>query len=731
MATTAVIDIHDLIEKVQRYNPGAQVDLIRRAYDFSARAHEGQVRRSGEPYLQHPLAVAEVLTTLKLDVPSIVAGLLHDTVEDTVCTKEQIEEEFGKEVARLVDGVTKISQIHFKSYEETQAENFRKMLISMADDIRIILIKLADRLHNMRTLKHLTPSHQKKIAQETKEIYAPLANRLGINWMKAELEDLCFKALKPDVYAALAERVAKRIEEREQYIKEVLALVRARLAEHGLAGEVAGRSKHLYSIYQKMERQGVSFEEVYDLTAIRIITDTQMNCYAIMGLIHSLWRPVPGRFKDYIGVPKFNHYQSLHTTVVGPKGEHVEFQIRTWEMHRIDEEGIAAHWTYKEHGEIDETEKRVFTWLRQLLESHQDLADNRQFMESVKLDLYSDVVYVFTPKGAVKELVKGSTPIDFAYAIHTEIGDRCTGAKVNGKMVPLKHQLSSGDSVEILTAPSQTPHKDWLKIVKTPRAKNKIKHWLRIEEAKRSLEVGKRLLERELRRRNLALGSLLKTPRMQEVVQESGLAGPDELMTAIGYGRVSAVHVANRLCPEGEARPAAASGAVLEAEEKAAAKRTAAMEEKGVKVRGVNDLMMHLSKCCGPVPGDRIIGYITRGRGLTIHTMDCPNLDALDYDKARLVEVDWEAAHPSTVPVKITTLTLDKPGVLANVSAAITGAEANITRAEITTREDRKAQLDFIVEIQNTGHLDRVLKAIERIDGVLQARRVRTWQEAG
>ncbi len=337
--------------------------------------------------------------------------------------------------------------------------------------------------------------------------------------------------------------------------------------------------------------------------------------------------------------------------MVGPKGEHVEFQIRTWEMHRIAEEGIAAHWTYKEHGEIDETEKRVFTWLRQLLESHQDLADNRQFMESVKLDLYSDVVYVFTPKGAVKELVKGSTPIDFAYAIHTEIGDHCTGAKVNGKMVPLKHQLSSGDSVEILTSLSQTPHKDWLKVVKTPRAKNKIKHWLRIEEGKRSLEVGKRLLERELRRRNLALGSLLKTPRIQEVAQESGLAGPDELITAIGYGRISAVHVANRLCPEGEERPAAAPGAALEAEEKAAAKRAAAMEEKGVKVRGVNDLMMHLSKCCGPVPGDRIIGYITSGRGLTIHTVDCPNLDALDYDKARLVEVDWEAAHPSTVPV--------------------------------------------------------------------------------
>ena len=728
MATTAATSVHDLIERVQRYNPNAQVDLIRRAYDFSARAHEGQVRRSGEPYLRHPLAVAEVLATLKLDVPAIVAGLLHDTVEDTVCTREQIEEEFGKNVARLVDGVTKIGQIHFKSYEEKQAENFRKMLISMADDVRVILIKLADRLHNMRTLEHLNPAHQQKVAQETLEIYAPLANRLGIGWMKAELEDLCFKALKPDIYVALAERVAKQVEEREQYIQEVIGVVRAKLAEHGLVGEMAGRSKHLYSVYQKMEKQGVSFEEVYDLTAIRVITDTQMNCYAIMGLIHSLWRPVPGRFKDYIGVPKSNHYQSLHTTVVGPKGEHVEFQIRTHEMHRIAKEGIAAHWTYKEQGEIDETEKRVFTWLRQLLESHQDLTDNRQFMESVKLDLYSDVVYVFTPRGAVKELVKGATPIDFAYAIHTEVGDHCSGAKVNGKMVPLKHQLRSGDTVEVVTASTQMPHRDWLKFVKTPRAKNKIKHWLRVEEAKRSLEVGKRLLERELRRHDAALGPLLKTSRIQDVAKESGLPGADELFTAIGYGRISAIHVANRLCAE-EGERSIVAGAVAEVEEKAGAKRVPTADEKGVKVKGVHDLMMHLSKCCEPVPGDRIIGYITRGRGLTIHTADCPNLDALDYDKARLVEVDWDTTQATTVSVKISVLTLDKPGMLANVSAAVTNAEANISRAEITTREDRKALLDFIVEVQNTAHVDRVVKAIEKIDGVLQVRRVRSWQE--
>ncbi|TLY19130.1 MAG: bifunctional (p)ppGpp synthetase/guanosine-3',5'-bis(diphosphate) 3'-pyrophosphohydrolase, partial [Nitrospirae bacterium] len=398
MLTTA-IGIEQLIEKVRRYNPDAQVELIRRAYDFSAQAHEGQLRRSGEPYLAHPLAVAEILTALRLDVPAIVAGLMHDTIEDTIRTRAQIEEEFGKDIARLVEGVTKIGKIHFKSYEETQAENFRKMLISMADDIRVILIKLADRLHNMRTIEHLDLTQQKKIAQETIEIYAPLANRLGIGWMRSELEDLCFKTLKPDAYAALADRVAKRLEEREEYIREVTGIVKAKLAEHGLAGEVAGRPKHLYSVYQKMEAQEISFEEIYDLTAVRVITDTQMNCYAIMGLIHSLWRPVPGRFKDYIGVPKSNHYQSLHTTVAGPKGEHVEFQIRTRDMHRVAEEGIAAHWTYKERGEIDERDKLVFTWLRQLLESEQDLADNRQFMESVKLNLYSDVVYVFTPKG--------------------------------------------------------------------------------------------------------------------------------------------------------------------------------------------------------------------------------------------------------------------------------------------------------------------------------------------
>src|SRR5438093_2892656 len=457
-----VTHIDQLLDRVKSYHAEADLGVIRRAYEFSAKAHKGQRRRSGEPYLQHPIAVAGVLTSLKTDVTAIIAGLLHDTLEDTLATPDELEKEFGKDVVHLVDGVTKIGKITFRSYEEKQAENFRKMVLSMADDIRVVLIKLADRLHNMRTLEHLRPAKRKEIAQETLEIYAPLANRLGIGWMKNELEDLCLRALKPDVYANLTLLVAKRDEERQQYVQEVTQVVKRALADAGLTGEVHGRAKHLYGIYQKMERQSISFEEVYDLAAIRIITNAKMNCYAILGLIHSLWRPVPGRFKDYIAIPKSNPYQSLHTTVVGPKGEHVEFQIRTEEMHRVAEYGIAAHWKYKERGQIGDKDGKVFSWLRQFIEWHQDLPDNRQFMDSVKLDLFHDVVYVFTPKGMVKEMPLGSTPVDFAYAIHTEIGDHCVGAKVDGKIVPLKHQLASGDTVEILTAPTQVPHKDWL-----------------------------------------------------------------------------------------------------------------------------------------------------------------------------------------------------------------------------------------------------------------------------
>jgi len=724
MPYDTITELDQLINRVLSYNPDADVDLVRRAYAFSAKAHEGQTRRSGEPYLQHPLAVAGILTSLRSDVTGIVAALLHDTVEDTLATPDELEHEFGKDIARLVDGVTKIGKIPFRNYEEKQAENFRKMVLSMADDIRVVLIKLADRLHNMRTLQHLSEVKRQQIGQETLDIYAPLANRLGIGWMKNELEDLCLKYLKPDVFAGLKLRVAKRDEERQQYIEEVIRLVKRALAESGLAGEVERRPKHLYGIYQKMERQAISFEEVYDLAAIRIITDTKMNCYATLGLIHSLWRPVPGRFKDYIAIPKSNLYQSLHTTVMGLKGEHVECQIRTEEMHRVAEQGIAAHWKYKEHGQIDEKDRKVFSWLRQFVEWHQDLTDNRQFMDSVKLDLFHDVVYVFTPKGMVKEMPLGSTPVDFAYAIHTEIGDHCVGAKVNGKIVPLKHQLASGDTVEILTAPTQVPHKDWLKTVRTSRAKTKIKHWLKVEEQKRSIEIGRRLLEREFRRHDMPPAQMFKSDRLHQVARESGFDTTDDMAAAVGYGRLSTLQVINRLKP-----PSHAGETAVPQESPVVRPPVGKLEEKGVKVKGGRDLLMQLSRCCSPVPGDRIMGYITRGRGLTIHSVGCPNLDALDYDKERLVEVEWDTTAPSTHPVKVSVLAVDRTGVLAKVSSSISGCEANISRAETATREDRKAVLDFVIEITDTEHLDRVLKAVERVDGVITARRVRAWQE--
>ncbi|MBX3318302.1 MAG: bifunctional (p)ppGpp synthetase/guanosine-3',5'-bis(diphosphate) 3'-pyrophosphohydrolase [Nitrospira sp.] len=723
MMYETVTDIDQLLSRLQAYQPEADLGMVRKAYEFSARAHEGQTRRSGEPYVKHPVAVAGVLTSLKTDVTAIVAGLLHDTLEDTVATADELQKEFGKEVVHLVDGVTKIGKITFRSSEERQAENFRKMVLSMADDIRVVIIKLADRLHNMRTLEHLKESKRYEIAKETLEIYAPLANRIGIGWVKNELEDLCLKHLNPDVYETLRVRVAKRDEDRQQYIQEVRELVEKALAENGLVGAVNGRPKHLYGIYQKMKKQSISFEEVYDLTALRIITDTKMNCYALLGVIHSLWRPLPGRFKDYIAIPKSNLYQSLHTTVVGPKGEHVEFQIRTEEMHRVAEYGIAAHWKYKEQGRVQDKDSKAFGWLRQFIEWQQDLPDNRQFMDSVKLELFHDVVYVFTPKGIVKELPKGATPVDFAYAIHTEVGDHCVGAKVNGKIVPLKHEVSSGDTIEILTSPNQTPHKDWLKFVRTSRAKTKIKHWIKSEEQKRSLEIGRRLLESELRRHGLAPSQVSKSDALLDLAKQEGYATIDELAAAVGFGHVATAQIVGRLlAPMGENRTASHQ---TEPVPKVASGRGT---EASVQVRGGRDLLMQLSRCCNPVPGDRILGYITRGRGLTIHSVDCPNLGALDYDRNRLVEVEWDTATPSQHAVNISVIAEDRTGVLANVSSAIAGSDANISRAEITTREDRKAELHFVVEISDTNHLYRVLKAIERVDGVITARRLRSWR---
>ena len=720
---SSITEIDQLVHQVETYHPEPDVEMLRRAYAFSAKAHEGQMRQSGEPYLQHPLAVASILSFLKLDVPAIVAGLLHDTVEDTLATHAEVEAEFGKDVARLVDGVTKIGQIPFKSREEKQAENFRKMVLSMADDIRVVFIKLADRLHNMETLEHLSESKQKQIAQETLEIYAPLANRLGISSIKQKLEDLCLQYLKPDVYAMLKLRVAKRDEERQEFLQILVEMAKEALAKVNLPGDVQGRPKNLYSIYQKMERQSITFEEVYDLTAVRIISDSKMNCYAILGLIHSLWPPVPGRFKDYVATPRANLYQSLHTTVVGPQGEYVEFQIRTEEMHRINEYGVASHWRYKEPGAVTGKDEKIFSWLRQFVEWHKDLSDNRQFMDSVKLDLFHDVVFVFTPLGEVREMPVGSTPVDFAYAIHTEIGDHCVGAKVNNKLVPLRQRLISGDMLEILTSPSQVPSRGWLKFVRTSRAKAKIRHWFKGEEQKRALDIGRRLLEREFRRHGLSTSQTLQSDRLAAIAKDRGCEAVDDYIRLVGYGRLSASQVRTQLHPpdstitEQEVPPTVAKTEV----------DLSKHPEKSVTVKGGTDVLMQLSKCCNPVPGDPIMGYITRGRGLSIHTVGCPNLQALDWDHNRLVEADWDVSIEGTHSVKVSVLTIDRTGVLANISSAISDCQANITRAEISTREDGKAVLDFVIEIANTLHLERMLKGIEQVNGVVKAKRVRGW----
>ena len=715
LAREQTLTIDDLIKQVEAYRPSADTNVIREAYAFSSQVHKDQKRVSGEPFLYHPLHVAMIITRLQLDVPSVVVGLLHDTIEDTGLERAELEKRFGKEIVNLVEGMTKIGLIEFKTHEEKQAENFRKMILSMSQDIRIMLIKLADRLHNMRTLEHLPEYKQKRIAKETLEIYAPIANRLGIGWMKTELEDLCLCYLNPEAYQDLIKKIARRRDERERYIQEVIKIIKKSLDESSFKAEVIGRPKHIYSIYQKMDRQRIPFEEVYDLAAVRIITDSKMNCYAILGLIHSLWQPVPGRFKDYIGVPKSNGYQSLHTSVVGPQGQHVEFQIRTHEMHRVAEEGIGAHWLYKEKDHLDRKAYQVFGWLRQLVEWQQDLKDSRQFLDSIKMDLFPDVVYIFTPKGEVKELLNGSTPIDFAYSVHTEVGDHCSGAKVNGKLVPLRYRLETGDAVEILTSAQQVPSRDWLKLVRTARAKTKIKHWIKIEERRRSLDIGRGLLTRAIRRHKLSPTEVFKSEQMVKLQKEFGVAGMDDLFVAIGYGRISTQQVIRQLSPTEELKEGLADKFM----------KKIGILERGIKIKGVGDLLIHLSKCCNPVPGDRIIGFITRGRGLSIHTVDCPNIDELDYDKDRLVEVSWESQKAMTHPVKIFVLTVDRPGLLASISASITSAHANISYADITTSEEKKAALNFVVDVLDTAHLEKVLKNIQKVEGVIQAKRIR------
>lgn len=713
------IRLEDIVERLLKANPDADVDLVRRAYIFSAKAHHGQTRLSGESYLNHPIEVANILADLRLDPATVAAGLLHDTIEDTTSTYDEIKTLFGDEVAQLVDGMTKLSRMELQSREEREAQNFRKMIVAMAKDLRVILIKLADRLHNMRTLTFLPPEKQKRTAQETLDIYAPLANRLGIQKFKTELEDLSFQYLNQIEYRNIANNVSKKRVERQTYIDELIEIVKRQLAEHGYKGEVKGRPKHFWSIWQKMQKQGISFDDVYDLIAVRIITDTKVNCYAILGLIHALWTPVPGRFKDFIGVPKSNLYQSLHTTVIGPKGERVEFQIRTEEMHRLAEEGIAAHWRYKERSALSQKEEQQFAWLRQLLEWQKDLPDAREFMETVKDDLFPDVVYVFTPRGDVKELTQGSTPVDFAYSVHTDIGHQCVGAKINGKIVPLKYTLQNGDKVEIITQAGHTPSRDWLKFVKTSKARTRIKAWVKTEERRRSILLGRELLEKEFRKHDLSPVKVFKSDELPKIAQELSHTTLDDLFAAIGYGKVSAHLVTNKFAPE---RPH------VEPVPKKQAKKPEKTAAKGssMKISGMDNMLIHLSKCCNPVPGDTVVGFITRGRGVSIHTADCPNIAELAFDKDRLVDVSWGDLRLADHAVKISVRTQDRPGVLASVSSAISAADANISHAEVSTGEDKQATLNFTVDIKDIEHLTRIMKNIESVSGVLDVKRVKT-----
>ena len=700
-----------------QYHPGADVDLLRQAYQFTSAVHDGQKRLSGEPYLIHPVAVAGVLADLKLDLPSIIGGLLHDTVEDTLATLPEIEKAFGAEVAALVDGVTKLSRVNFISHQEKQAENFRKMIMATAKDIRVVLIKLADRTHNMRTLQYLAPQKQQRIAQETLDIYAPIAHRLGIYWIKSELEDLALKHLRPEIYAQLKQDVAQKKKHREKYTNDVISRMSKALAEEGIDAEVSGRPKHFYSIFRKMENQSLDFDQVYDLVAFRIVVDTMRECYEAMGVVHAKWRPVPGRFKDYIALAKPNMYQSLHTAVIGPNAQRIEIQIRTHEMHRVAEEGIASHWRYKKGQDLQVTDMQRFAWLRQLLEWQQNLSDPQEFLHSIKEDLFPDEVYVFTPNGDVQSFPKGATVVDFAYRIHSDIGQHCSGARVNGRLVPFKYILRSGDTVEIITTQEQTPSRDWLKVVKTPRAKSRIRAWMASQQRERSVALGREILEGDFNRHELDYQDLQARGTIDALAKELGVKNEEGLLASVGYGKVMSGQVLAKLLPaeklQGDKKQLEGGLERLF--------RLVGSRDRGVRVKGIEDVLVRFARCCHPLPGEEIAGIITRGRGVTVHVASCPT--GLEADPERRVEVNWSEDAQMPRGVKIEVSCADKPGLLAAISSVISEAGVNIARAHIRTFDD-KAVNTFEIMIGSSDQLRQVLQAISRVKGVYKATRV-------
>jgi GTP pyrophosphokinase len=715
-----MIRFEDLVEKVRATAPDADTELLRRAYVFSAMEHKGQVRHSGEPYLIHPLEVAAILADMRLDVVAIASGLLHDVVEDTLTTVERIQELFGPEIAHLVEGVTKISAIPFSSSEERQAENFRKMLLAMVDDIRVILVKLADRLHNMRTLHHMPEEKRIRTAQETLDIYAPIANRLGMSKMKNELEELCFKSLEPRAYESLKSKVDARRKVAEGMIEELRQILHAKLDEAQVpVVAIDGRIKRLYSIHLKLKRQKIDLEQVYDLVALRVVTQSIKDCYAALGIIHQTWSPVPGRIKDFIAMPRPNGYQSLHTSVVSDRGFSFEVQIRTEEMHRVAEEGIAAHWKYKEGRVGAQRDEQYFRWLRQLLEWQQEIRDPQEFIQNLKVDLYPEEVYTFTPRGEVKALPRGATPIDFAYSIHTDIGHQCVGARVNGRMVPLRHRLKNGDIVEIVTQQGHKPSRDWLNLVATSRARNKIKHFLHAEEKARSLELGRKLFEKEVRRFDVNVKALLDESALTTAAQAYGFQKSEDLLAAIAYGKISARQVLTRLVPQEELKERPPDSALT-----SVVKRVLRSGDENIKVRGVDDLLVVRARCCNPIRGEKIVGYITRGKGVSVHSVSCPNVLNLLYDPERRIDVEWDKAgnEQPAYTVRLHIQVEDRRGILADVSAKVAGINTNITTLEAKTNE-REGRIEMTVEINDLKHLEKVIKSLRAVEGVVEVER--------
>jgi GTP diphosphokinase / guanosine-3',5'-bis(diphosphate) 3'-diphosphatase len=713
-----MIRITDIIDKITEHYPDADVELIERAYVYSAQVHDGQVRLSGEPYLSHPLEVAGILAEMRLDVESVAAALLHDVVEDTHATTEEVRSMFGDDVSHIVSGVTKISKLAFQTQQDRQAESIRKMILAMADDIRVILIKLADRLHNMRTLEFHVPEKRKKIARETLDIYAPIALRLGIYWIKNELEDVSFKYLYPEEFIKTQSLVSTDKAEREQYIETVKSYINRKMDEAHLKCEVFGRYKHFYSIYNKMISQDLSFEEVYDIIAFRIILDTISQCYEALGVIHALWKPIPTKFKDYIGAPKPNMYQSLHTTVIGPFGERVEIQIRTHEMDRVAKSGIAAHWSYKEGRRIDESISQRFAWIQDLVENQEEYQDPKEFLENVRIDLFPDEVYVFTPRGEVKSLPKGATPVDFAYLIHTEVGNQCVGAKVNGRMVPLKYELKTGDSVEAITKKGHHPSKDWLNFVKTVKARSRIRQWIKTQEKERSFTLGREMCEKAFRKYRLNFTGIIKSEKMAEVVAEMGFKTVEDLIESVGYGKITPLQIIRKIEPKPESE---------EDQDSIFNKIIGRVRKKknldGVIVQGMDDILIKFGKCCRPVPGDPITGYITQGYGVTIHRASCVN--ALKMSPERQIDVEWNTEVHETYPVKIVVHSYDRVGMLADLAATISKNDANILKVNTETQADKNlVESYFTLAVEGTEHLDRILAEIKKVKLVHQVKRI-------